>query len=143
MNDATAIDQGEAPHDLDALSSWLVEAGLRGLPIDEIFDGFCRRVNLVGIAIKRAFLGINTLHPMIRAYAMSWDIKSGTGPSFSFNHADVDNPVWQLSPFAHMLREGIPQMRRDLSLPDDVLRSPVLLDQKAAGMTEWIGQVFS
>jgi adenylate cyclase len=143
MNDATSTGPGNSAHDLSALSTWLVDAGLHGLPVEELLDGFCRRVNEVGTAIKRAFLGMNTLHPMIRAHAMTWDIRSGTSPAFSFNHADIDNPVWQLSPFAQMLRDGIPQRRQHLQLPDEQLRSPVLIELKGAGMTEWLGQMFS
>jgi len=33
-----------APLDLDGFSEWLVDRGLRGLPLEEQVDGFCRRV---------------------------------------------------------------------------------------------------
>jgi len=143
MNDAAPASQRDLPRDVSQVSAWLIESGLRSLPVGELLDGFCQRLNQVGVQVKRAFLGMNTLHPMIRAHAMEWEFRQGTGPGFNFNHADVDDPVWQTSPFAPMLREGIGERRQLLTVSEAELSSPILRELKGEGMSEWLGCVFS
>ena len=53
-----------------SLASWLADAGLRNMPLDELVDGFSRRLNEEGIPVERVFVGMNTLHPSIRARSL-------------------------------------------------------------------------
>ncbi len=45
-----------------ALVDWLAEAGLRNLPLEEIVDGFSRRLSELGVPVARTFVGMSTLH---------------------------------------------------------------------------------
>lgn len=124
------------------LADWLADAGLRNLPLEQMVDGFSRRLNAMGIAVARTFVGMNTLHPMVRARSLIWDRSTGPGAHFEFNHAEIDAPIVQQSPFARMLRHGIVEQRYDLSTPQPEHEIPVFEELRAAGMTDWLGRVF-
>ena len=123
------------------LAEWLAEAGLRNLPLEEMVDGFSRRLNEVGVPVARTFVGMNILHPMVRARSMVWDRATGPGTHFEFGHADIDSPIVRESPFAPMLRNGIAERRR-VDDPAVAREAPVFEELRAAGMTEWLGRVF-
>jgi adenylate cyclase len=64
------------------LADWLADAGLRNLPLEQMVDGFSRRLNEMGVVVARTFVGTNTLHPMVRARSMIWDRLTGPGTHF-------------------------------------------------------------
>jgi len=94
------------------LAGWLAHAGLRNMPLEELVDGFGRRLNETGLEIERLFVGMNTLHPMVRARSLIWDAAEGVNQHFEFGHADIDSAQIQQSPFAAMLRDGIAELRQ-------------------------------
>ena len=100
-----------------ALVDWLAASGLRNLPLEEMVDGFARRLNDMGVPMARAFVGMNTLHPMVRARSLIWDRATGPATHFEFRHADIDAPIVRLSPFVPMLRDGVGERRRRLDDP--------------------------
>ena len=124
------------------LADWLADAGLRNMPLEQMVDGFSRRLNETGVAVARIFVGTNTLHPMVRARSMIWDRLTGPGTHFEFNHAEIDAPAVQQSPFARMIRHGIAEQRYDLSTPAPEREIPVFEELRGAGMAEWLGRVF-
>src|SRR5712664_1216467 len=127
---------------LAALADWLAESGLRNLPLEEMVDGFSRRLADMGVPVARTFVGMNTQHPVVRARSMIWDRATGPGTRFEFHHADIEAPILRESPFAQMLREGVAERRRRVDDPAVVREAPVFEELHAAGMTEWLGRVF-
>ncbi len=125
------------------LAGWLAQAGLRNMSLEELVDGFSRRLNEAGLRIERLFVGTNTLHPMIRARSLIWDPGEGVGRHFEFVHSEIDSTQIRSSPFAVMLRDGITEQLRRLDGADDLAGVPVFEELRAAGMTEWIGWVQS
>ena len=69
-----------------ALAHWLTDSGLRTLPYEELVDGFSRRLNESGVPVARVFVGMNTLHPQIRARSLIWDRATGPSTRFEFQH---------------------------------------------------------
>jgi adenylate cyclase len=136
-----AVDLTPAPKTA-AVTNWLADAGLRNLALDEIIDGFSRRLNDIGVPVARTFVGMNTLHPMVRARGLTWDRTTGAGARFEFRHVDIDEPIIRQSPFAPMLLHGIEERRYDLTSPPPEQEVPVFEELRAAGMTEWLGRVF-
>ncbi len=124
------------------LAEWLVDAALRNLPLEELVDGFAHRLNGIGVAVARIFVGGNTLHPLVRARSMIWDRETGPSTRFEFQHAEIDAPLLRNSPFTAMLREGLAERRYDLSQPPKEEETPVFVELRDAGMTEWLGRIF-
>jgi adenylate cyclase len=127
---------------LTALTDWLADAGLRNLPLEDIVDGFSRRLNDMGVPVARVFVGMNTLHPMVRMRSLIWDRAGGTNARFEFGHIDIDSPIIRESPFAPMIAHGIAERHYDLSSPQPDNEVPVFEELRAAGMTEWLGRLF-
>jgi adenylate cyclase len=105
-------------------------------------DGFSRRLNDIGVPVARTFVGMNTLHPMVRARSLIWDRATGPNAHFEFHHVDIEAPIIRESPFASMLLHGVAEQRYDLTSPLPVHEVPVFEELRAAGMTEWLGRVF-
>jgi adenylate cyclase len=127
---------------LAAVTDWLADAGLRSRSLDDIVDGFARRLNEAGVPVARIFAGMNTLHPMVRVRSLIWDRSVGPATRFEFRHVDIDAPVLRQSPFDSMLRHGIAERRYDLTSPKPEREVPLFEELRAAGMTDWLGRVF-
>src|SRR6516162_3545447 len=54
------------------LHAWLIEAGTNDVATETLFDGFCGRLAAAGVPIARGFLSIAGLHPLRRAYSLTW-----------------------------------------------------------------------
>lgn len=124
-----------------AMAGWLAQAGLRNMPLRELVDGFGRRLNETDLRVERMFVGMNTLHPMVRARSLIWNSGEGIAREFEFAHADIDSAQIQESPFAAMLRDGIAELRQPLDRADVLPGVPVFDELRGAGMTEWMGWV--
>jgi len=85
------------------LTDWLGDAGLRNMLLEEMLDGFSRRLNDMGVPVARSFVGMKTLHPMVRARGLIWDRAIPEIEHFEFGHAGIDVPLVRESPFAPML----------------------------------------
>ena len=127
---------------LTGLTDWLTDAGLRNLPLEQMVDGFSSRLNELGVPVARAFVGMTTLHPMVRARSLIWERGQGSNARFKFRHADIDAPIIRQSPFAPMVAHGIAEKRYDLTSPKPEQEVPVFEELRAAGMSEWLGRVF-
>jgi adenylate cyclase len=123
------------------LAGWLSQVGLRNGALEELVDGFGRRLNEAGLQVRRMFLGMNTLHPMVRARSLIWDSSQGIGQHFEFGHAEIDSVEIQQSPFAAMLRDGVAELRHRFDSPSNRFDIPVFDELRTAGLTEWIGWV--
>ena len=122
--------------------AWLAEAGLRNLPLEEMVDGFARRLDQAGVPAARLFVGMNTLHPLVLARSLIWDRATGPATHFEFEHAEIDRPIVQQSPFAGMLRAGRFEQRLDLRQPPFPDEVPVFAELRGLGMTDWLGTIF-
>jgi adenylate cyclase len=125
-----------------SLSFWLAESGLRNLPLEELVDGFARRLGAAGVPVARIFVGMNALHPMVLARALTWDRATGPATRFEFQHAEIEQPIVQQSPFAAMLRAGTFERRLDLRQPPPADEVPVFAELRGLGMTDWLGNIF-
>lgn len=126
----------------ESLLAWLAGAGLRNLPLEEMIDGFARRLNEAGVPVARIFVAMNTLHPMVLARSLTWDRTKGPAALAEVPHAEIDSPMVQQSPFRTMMSERMADWRVDLRLPPGSRESPVFAELRELGMTDWLGNVF-
>jgi len=129
----------DTPPDFDSipLHAWLIEAGLAGTAAEELFDGFCRRLVAAGVPIARGFLSIGGLHPLRRAFSLTWQDGRIIDVA-DFAHSTMDTDLWRESPFRHMMETGTRRLHRRLAGPDALLDFPVLREFREAGRSEWL-----
>jgi adenylate cyclase len=125
-----------------SIAAWLADAGLRNLPLEELVDGFARRLNEAGVGVRRVFVGMDTLHPMVRARSLIWDRATGISAHFEFKHAEMDLAVIRESPFSGMLDAGRFEDLIDLTVPPRPGEPPLFAELRAAGMTSWLARIF-
>jgi adenylate cyclase len=124
-----------------SLADWLADSGLRNLPLEELVDGFARQLNEAGVPVARIFASTNTLHPLVVARSLIWKRATGPATHFEFQHADIDHPSIQTSPFGEMFQRGVSELRLDLRQPL-AGENPVFSELRELGMTDWLGNTF-
>ncbi len=119
---------------------WLADGGLRNRPLSDLFDGFTQYLVESGVPIVRAYFGMSTRHPLIRAFDMTWE------PELALYHTEFDHTwqrqsAWTDSPLRHMILEHLPRMRRLLQGQGAVLDFPLFEELAERGFTDWYGAV--
>jgi adenylate cyclase len=123
------------------LHAWLIEAGTNDVATEPLFDGFCGRLAAAGVPIARGFLSIAGLHPLRRAYSLTWNCGRIIEVT-DFGHSTMTTAVWQTSPFRHMLETKTRRLHRRLVGDDAVLDFEVLREFCDAGMSEWLALMY-
>jgi adenylate cyclase len=127
--------------DVTSLHSWLIEAGTNDVVAERLFDGFCGRLVAAGVPIARGFLSIAGLHPLRRAYSLTWH-DGRIVEVTDFGHATMGTAVWHNSPFRHMLETKTRRLHRRLVGEDSVLDFQILREFRDAGMSEWLALIY-
>src|SRR5262245_59725979 len=122
------------------LHAWLIEAGTSDVAAEALFDGFCGRLAAAGVPIARGFLSIAGLHPLRRAYSLTWS-DGRIVEVTDFGHATMSTAVWQTSPFRHMLETKTRRLHRRLVGDDSVLEFEVLREFRDSGPSEWLALI--
>ncbi|MBX3454077.1 adenylate/guanylate cyclase domain-containing protein [Ferrovibrio sp.] len=125
------------------LEQWLLRAGLTDRPAHDLVTGFCDRLLADGVPIRRVYVGLATLHPLLRARGYTWARGAGMVENMAMPHREQGeeegfNQAWDESPFRHMLLNGYERLSRPLTGPDAVLDFPVLREFAEQGLTDWL-----
>jgi adenylate cyclase len=123
------------------LHAWLIEAGTSDVAAETLFDGFSGRLAAAGVPIARGFLSIAGLHPLRRAYSLTWH-DGRIIEVTDFGHATMATAIWQTSPFRHMLETKTRRLHRQLVGDDAVLDFEVLREFRDTGMSEWLALMY-
>lgn len=131
--------------DNTGLDRWLVAAGLDGMSVENLVEGFATRLNVEGISVSRIFAGVATLHPLVRAIGHTWLAAQGSVENDPMPHRSPDDEpqAWQNSPLRHMLYNNIYELRRRLVGPGAELDFPVLKEFADEGYTDWFASAYS
>jgi adenylate cyclase len=93
------------------------------------------------VPIARGFLSIAGLHPLRRAYSLTWNYGQSVEAT-DFAHDTMATAVWQSSPFRHMLETKTRRLHRRLVGDDTMLDFEVLREFRDAGMSECLGLIY-
>jgi len=129
-----------APLDLSGLERWIVEQGLRGISLEELVDGFCRRVADAGFPARRFNMIIGTLHPRHGARSYIWRPSGLETEAFARRRSDEDSAAYMRSPIYYLRRSGEPRIRRRLDTGEP-LQFVLLEELRDAGMTEYAARI--
>jgi len=128
---------------LNRIESWLVQAGLAGASETESLDGFCDHCRAAGIALSRATLVVDTLHPIHEGRAFRWRADSAEQPTVvEYGPSNVGESAanWQSSTFYHLVQTGDSELRRRIGA-GDAGDFAVLRELKAEGQTDYVAFV--
>ncbi len=128
------------PIDFDSLALWVVERGMRGLPLDEQLSGYCQRICDGGFPMKRAQLGMNTLHPRYGSHTFVWRSDASTIEYTPRERTIQTRQVYLRSPVHYMRSRGLMDLRRRLDNhdPDEF---DVFAELRAEGFTDYAARV--
>ncbi|HET7096266.1 MAG TPA: adenylate/guanylate cyclase domain-containing protein [Casimicrobiaceae bacterium] len=121
-------------------ADWLVERGLRGLPLDEQVDGFCRRVVDAGFPARRFNMSLGTLHPRHGARSYLWRPSGLETESFARRRTEEQLQGYYASPIYFLRRNEGTELRRRLDTGVQ-LDFPILGDLRDAGMTDYAARI--
>jgi len=128
------------PLDLAGLERWLVERGMRGLPLGEQFAGFCQRVAEAGFPMKRAQMGMGTLHPRYGAHTFVWRPGAGAVEHTPRERTTLSLQGYLQSPVHYMRSRGVTALRRRLDI-GEADEFPIFADLRAEGLTEYAARI--
>jgi adenylate cyclase len=137
------FDRAHPPKAVDSLNrieSWLVEAGLAGASETELLHGFCDRGRGAGIALARAALVIDRLHPIHEGRLFRWRADSVEQPAVvEYGSSNVGEAAvnWQSSPFYRLVESGATELRRRIGAENQE-DFAILREMKAEGQTDYV-----
>ncbi|HET7032956.1 MAG TPA: adenylate/guanylate cyclase domain-containing protein [Casimicrobiaceae bacterium] len=140
MTENSTSPRASAPLELPGFAEWLVERGLRGLPLDEQVDGFCRRIVEAGFAAKRFNMSLGTLHPRHGARSYVWRPTGLETEEFARRRSEEQLQGYYASPIYYLRRTGEVLLRRRLDT-GAAFDFPVLADLRDAGMTDYAARI--
>ena len=123
------------------LIAWIAEAGLSGQREVDLLQGFCERAGAAGLPLRRAVLGVDTLHPVLEGRIFQWhaDAGSPTEAEYGRSNPGASDANWRRSPFFQLYESGVTMLRRRLPAPAGEF--PVLDELGQQGMTDYVAIV--
>ncbi len=139
MSDSQAVGK-PPPLKLDGLTDWLVCQGLEGQPIDRQIAGFCTRVHQAGFPLKRANVGMATLHPRYGTETYIWRPGLDEAERTSRERSESQSTRFRESPISYMRDKGAFEFRRSLT-GNAPLEFPILEELRLEGMTDYVAVI--
>jgi adenylate cyclase len=123
------------------LIAWIADAGLSGRRELQLLQGFCERARAAGLPLRRALIGVDTLHPVLEGRIFQWlaDASAPTEAEYGRTNPGASNASWEQSPFFHLYESGVTMLRR--RLPAAAGEFPVLGELSQQGMTDYLAIV--
>ena len=124
MRDAVSTpvtwDNAMTEADIDAITAWVVRRGLAGTAETILMDGFCKRCTDAGLALSRATVIIDTLHPIYEGRAFRWrndGVEESAVVEYGSTREGEAAVTWQNSTFFHLWarQADLDEVRRSLT----------------------------
>ena len=113
---------------------------MRGISLEELVDGFCRRLVEAGFPARRFNMIIGTLHPRHGARSYIWRPTGLETEAFSRRRTEDESAAYLRSPIYYLRRSGEPRLRRRLDTGEP-LQFQLLEELRDAGMTEYAARI--
>lgn len=127
-----------SPDSVPALTAWIIDQGLEGVPETSLLEGLCQRLVATGVPLLRVNICQPTLHPVIGGHLFIWRRGQPTAveEDWARNVAAAGRDYGR-SPFEHMMTTGLRRFRRDL-VRDDLSGIPMLARFRAERGTDYL-----
>ncbi|MCB8819385.1 adenylate/guanylate cyclase domain-containing protein [Microvirga rosea] len=119
---------------------WVTAAGLSGMSETDLLPGFCSRLVEAGLPIRRANMGIDTLHPVFEGRVFRWVHQAEFEPVSEYGRLSEGTEaeaLWRRSPYFHLYQNGEEMLRRRVG-PDHSGDFPILQDLHGQGQTDYV-----
>jgi adenylate cyclase len=120
--------------------STIIASGLGDEPVAHLVETAMRRLVEAGVPLHRMHVGFRILHPLFDGMSINWTDKTGVEVEY-FENLDVDNSVYRLSPFYHMLSNGLTEFRARLDRDACAQDFPLLAELKDRGHTDYLALI--
>jgi adenylate cyclase len=118
----------------------IIASGLDDQPVAHLVETAMQRLVEAGVPLHRMHVGFRILHPLFDGMSIVWTEEGGVEVEY-FEHLDEDNSVYRLSPFYHMLSNGLTEMRIRLGRDAEAHDFPLLHDLNGRGMTDYLALI--
>jgi adenylate cyclase len=120
------------------LLAWIADAGLSGRRELDLLQGFCERARAAGLPLRRAVLGVDTLHPVLEGRVFHWQADGVAPRESEYGRTDpgASEATWRASPFFRLYESGGTMLRR--RLPDPACEFALLDEIGRQGMTDYV-----
>lgn len=129
--------------DVQEISNWIVQRGLAGDSEILMLHEFCQRCVNAGLALARATLVIDTLHPVYEGRAFLWredGALENTVSEYESSAGGEGERNWLKSPFHFMFENSVPELRFRLGA-GETTQFEVLVDLAGEGQTDYLALV--
>lgn len=99
------------------LTDWLVKRGLAGDTVEQLVAGLLQRLEAGGLPLLRAFIGLQTLHPLNGGSAYIWRRGIDGLTSESYLRGKRSNVDYLSSPFHYMQQQKLHRYQQNLEGP--------------------------
>ena len=131
MNDPDA-------QNIQAISDWLIENGLRQTPVPAMVAGFCERLVAAGVPLLRVNVSARTMHPLIDSISNVWR-RDRTMEARANTFEEQNHERWQGSPLRVIVETMDTRLHRtDLTDPAQTASWKVFQEFRNEGATEHV-----
>lgn len=122
----------------DQIGVWLMDCGVREADVEDVVQGFGRRLVDAGVSLYRVSLGGMLLHPVFGALDVVWNARDDTVVNQMMPRSVLTTPEFQDSPFFWAISQHVPFHRFRLEDGPADAGFPIFRRLREAGVTDYL-----
>lgn len=122
----------------DQVGSWIIDRGIKESGVEEIIQGFGRRLVEAGVSLHRISLGGMVLHPVFGALDVVWDAREDSVVTQMMPRSLITTEEFQNSPFFWALSNQIEYRRFELGVGTSNTDFPILERLESEGVSDYL-----
>ena len=128
---------GSWPIARSAILDWLVRETQGERFLDNLFVGFCGRLNDAGMQIARATMHLQILHPLWFGARVLWRPGMEDADLQTYAHGGMNEEAFLNSPMK-VIYDGASEVRQRLERPEEGRQFPICEELALEGLTDYI-----